>query len=132
MSSLKFVHKCRAALEPDLPHSLCSFMFSALWAIANQQAGAPLGQAAPYLYNLPASAITDIVLHMSKTNLTGVVKDSSGKTTYSAADLVAPLENTTSLESAIWNYPLYEVTAFLITFAKVAFGMDRGEPYQVF
>jgi hypothetical protein len=29
-------------------------MFSALWAIANQEAGAPLGQAAPYLYSLPA------------------------------------------------------------------------------
>jgi hypothetical protein len=36
-------------------------MFSALWAIANQVAGKPLGQAAPYLYTLPAGAIRDIV-----------------------------------------------------------------------
>jgi hypothetical protein len=29
-------------------------MFSALWAIANQEAfGGPLGQAAPYLYSMP-------------------------------------------------------------------------------
>ena len=37
-------------------------MFSALWAIANQEAGAPLGQAAQYVYSLPAGAVTDICL----------------------------------------------------------------------
>jgi hypothetical protein len=36
-------------------------MFSALWAIANQEAGAPLGQVAQYVYSLPAGAVTDIV-----------------------------------------------------------------------
>src|SRR4029077_17695196 len=36
--------------------SLACPMFSALWAIANQEAGAPLGLAAPYLYSLPAGA----------------------------------------------------------------------------
>jgi subtilase family serine protease len=101
--------------------SLACPMFSGLWAIANQAAGAPLGQAAPYLYNLPASAIIDIVPHSSKTNVTGVVKDSSGKTSYSAAELAEPLENTTTFESAIWNVPLYEDTAILITF-----GTDSG------
>jgi hypothetical protein len=35
-------------------------MFSALWGIATQRAGHPLGQAAPYLYNLPNNAIQDI------------------------------------------------------------------------
>jgi subtilase family serine protease len=101
--------------------SLACPMFSALWAIANQAAGVPLGQAAPYLYNLPASAIIDIVPHNSKTNVTGVVKDSSGKTSYSAVELAAPLENTTTFESAIWNYPLLEDTAVLLTF-----GTDSG------
>jgi subtilase family serine protease len=101
--------------------SLACPMFSALWAIANQQAGAPLGQAAASLYTLPTSAITDIVPHSSKTNVTGVVTDSSGKTKYSAAELAAPLENTTSFKSALWNYPLYEDTAYLLTF-----GTDSG------
>src|SRR5215471_4551188 len=36
-------------------------MFSALWAIANQKAQAPLGLAAPYMYSLPPGAVTDIV-----------------------------------------------------------------------
>jgi subtilase family serine protease len=101
--------------------SLACPMFSALWAIANQQAGLALGQAAPYLYYLPASAITDIVPHSSKTNVTGVVKDSSGKTSYSAAYLAAPLENTTSFLSALWNYPLSEDFALILTF-----GTDTG------
>ena len=36
-------------------------MFSAVWAIANQAAGGgPIGQAAPVLYELPFSAITDV------------------------------------------------------------------------
>ena len=33
-------------------------MFSALWAIANQEAGRPLGQAAQYVYSMPSSTIT--------------------------------------------------------------------------
>ena len=42
-------------------------MFSGLWAIANQEAGSALGQAAPYVYSRPAGAITDIVQVSSKT-----------------------------------------------------------------
>ncbi len=101
--------------------SLACPMFAALWAIANQAAGAPLGQAAPYLYTLPAGTITDIVPVGSKTNVTGKVKDSSGTTSYTAAELAAPLENTTSFVSTVWNYPLYQDTAYLITF-----GTDSG------
>ena len=52
-------------------------MFSALWAIANQEAGAPLGQAAPYVYSLPAGAVTDIVPVGSKTNVTASIEDSA-------------------------------------------------------
>jgi subtilase family serine protease len=101
--------------------SLACPMFSALWAIANQEAGAPLGQAAPYLYKLPAKAFTDIVPYSSKNNVTGKVVDSAGTTNYSAAALAAPLEGTSSFVSAIWNYPLYQDTAFLLTF-----GTDSG------
>lgn len=101
--------------------SLACPMFAALWAIADQQAGESLGQAAPYLYSLPKSAITDIVPRKSATNVTGVIKDSSGKTTYSAASLAEPLENTTVFESTLWDYPLEEDTAYLVTF-----GTDSG------
>ena len=101
--------------------SLACPMFSALWAIANQIAGFPLGQAAPYLYGLPASVMTDIVPLSSKTNITGKVTDSDGITNYSAASLVEPLEKTTSFISALWDYPLYEDTAYILTF-----GTDSG------
>jgi subtilase family serine protease len=101
--------------------SLACPMFSALWAIANQEAGEPLGQAAPYLYSMPASTITDIVPVGSSTNVTGKVVDSAGTTMYSAASLVAPLEGTSTYVSAIWDYPTYDATAFLLTF-----GTDSG------
>lgn len=47
---------------------LACTMFSALWAIANQEAGSPLGQAAPYLYSMPKGIITDMVAINSATN----------------------------------------------------------------
>jgi hypothetical protein len=57
-------------------------MFSGLWAIANQEAQfnnkPPLGQAAPYLYSLPSSAIYDIVPVTSKNNVTATIKDATG------------------------------------------------------
>ena len=101
--------------------SLACPMFSALWAIANQAAGQPLGQAAPYLYSLPKNAITDILPLPETVGVTGVVTDSSGKTSYSALDLAAPVENTSHFASALWDYPLYQDTAYLITF-----GTDSG------
>ncbi len=113
--------------EPELTYqvyggtSLACPMFSALWAIANQIAGEPLGQAAPYLYNMPASTITDILPYASKTNVTGKVTTASGTAGYSANSLAQPLEGTSSFVSAIWDYPLTEDTAILLTF-----GTDSG------
>lgn len=101
--------------------SLACPMFSALWAIANQEAGSWLGQAAPYLYAMPAGTITDILPHTSSTNVTGKIKDGSGTTVYSAADLAQPLENTTKFYSALWDVPLYQDTTEVITF-----GTDSG------
>ncbi len=115
--------------EPELTYqvyggtSLACPMFSALWAIANQIAGAPLGQAAPYLYSMPASTITDILPYASKTNVTGKIKTSSGTTSYSANSLVAPLEGTSSYVSVIWNYP---ATALADTALILTFGTDSG------
>jgi subtilase family serine protease len=102
--------------------SLACPMFSALWAIANQEAGAPLGQAAPYLYSMPASTITDMLPVTSTTNVTASYKESPTVTDfYTAADLAQPLENTTKFVSAIWNYPLYQDYTFVLTF-----GTDSG------
>jgi len=102
--------------------SLACPMFSGLWAIANQVAGESLGQAAPYLYSLPAAAILDVQPVTSATNVTAKYKESATVTdTYSAAELAGPLENTTQFVSAIWNYPLAEDTVYILTF-----GTDTG------
>jgi subtilase family serine protease len=85
--------------------SLATPMFSAIWAIANQEAGVPLGQAAPYLYSMPAGTITDVVPVGSKTNPTGIIQDSSGFHHYTAAALAAPLDGTTTFYSGIYNSP---------------------------
>jgi len=104
-------------------------MFSALWAIANQEAGTPLGQAARYVYSMPSSTITDIVPVGSSTNVTGAVTNASGITFYSASDLAQPLEGTTVFYDAFWNVPLNQNTVDLITFGtdthlKTAPGWD--------
>ena len=101
--------------------SLACPMFSALWAIANQAAGVPLGQAAPYLYTMPASTITDILPMSFKSNVGGTVQTSTGTTAYTADQIAAPLEGTTSYVSALWDYPLLPNTAILLTF-----GTDTG------
>jgi subtilase family serine protease len=91
-------------------------MFSALWAIANQEAGKPLGQAAQYVYSMPSSTITDIVPVESSTNVTGTVTDASGTTSYSASDLAAPLDGVTVFYDALWNIPLNLNTVEIVTF----------------
>ncbi len=86
--------------------SLACPMFSAMWAIANQAAGVPLGQAAPLLYGLPAGAITDVTdgSPISRNNVSGTI-DTPGSPiiTESASDLAQPLENTTDFVSAFYN-----------------------------
>jgi subtilase family serine protease len=96
--------------------SLACPMFSALWAIANQEAGVPLGQAAQYVYSMPSSTITDIVPVGSNTNVTGTITDASGVTSYSASDLAQPLDGTTTFYDALWNIPLNQGTVELVTF----------------
>ena len=58
---------------------LATAMFSGLWAIANQEAGTALGQAAPYLYRMPKPTITDIVEHLAAGNVTATVESAAGK-----------------------------------------------------
>jgi subtilase family serine protease len=83
--------------------SLACPIFSAIWAIADQRAGRSLGQAAPILARLPASAINDIVPVESFTNVTGVMFDPNGPTFYSSNDLLRPLYTTTQYFSAFWD-----------------------------
>jgi subtilase family serine protease len=103
--------------------SLACPMFSALWAIANQEAGVALGNAAPYLYSLPAGAITDVLPYASAHHdVHGSIAESSTVTdTYSSGDLAQPLNGTSIFYSALWNIPYDQDTAILVTF-----GTDSG------
>jgi subtilase family serine protease len=100
--------------------SLATPMFSALWAIANQEAlaggGAPLGQAAPYLYSMPAGTIFDIVPLSSTNNVTGTIQDANGTTKYTAAELSGSPK--TKFISALWDYPFLESTTAILTFGE--------------
>jgi subtilase family serine protease len=99
--------------------SLACPMFSALWAIANQEAGAPLGLAAPYLYSLPAGAVTDIVPVSIPHNVTASIQESTTvKVPYSAAQILGG-SVTGKFADAIWDYAPQQDTAVL-----VSFGMD--------
>ena len=99
-------------------------MFSGLWAIANEEAevdgGPALGQAAPYVYSLPATAIHDVVPVSIKNNVTATIVDSTGTTAYTAAEVLggpgpaAPGK----FISAIWDYPLYQDTALVVSFGS--------------
>jgi subtilase family serine protease len=87
--------------------SLACPMFSAYWAIANQAAGGgPIGEAAPILYELPASAITDVNLTPIDTllNVSGLIIDPPNSPNFeSPASLAQPLENTKLFVSALFQ-----------------------------
>jgi subtilase family serine protease len=86
--------------------SLATPMFSGVMAIAAQKNGhAGLGQAASLLYHLAPSAVTDIVPFSSADNVTGTVTVNGTPTDFSAAQLAAPLGNTSSFFSALYNSP---------------------------
>jgi subtilase family serine protease len=91
--------------------SLATPLFSGIMAIAAQNAGHGLGQAAALVYSLPAGAVTDVLAVSSPNNVTGNING----TPFSAAQLAAPLGNTTSFYSAIYNSP-FSTRWFVITF----------------
>ncbi len=93
--------------------SLATPLFSGVMAIAAQAAGHGLGQAAALVYDssLPAGAIIDVVAVSSPGNVTGVINGAP----VSAAALAAPLVNTTSFYSALYNSP-FTTRWFAITF----------------
>ncbi len=84
--------------------SLSCPMFSAVWAIANQAAGVPLGQAAPLLYELPAGAILDVVPVTSPFNVTGTIFNPPNKPMFeSAATLAQPVQKSKQFVSALFQ-----------------------------
>lgn len=106
-------------------------MFSALWAIANQEAETPLGQAAPYLYSMPAGTITDIVPYSSKSDVTAVIQESKTVTnSYDVSDTLRVQEPLFgSFYSVLYDVPLYQDTAVDVSFGqdyflKTAVGWD--------
>jgi subtilase family serine protease len=99
-------------------------MFSGLWAIANQKAGIPLGQAAPYLYSLPTAAYEDIVPYSSANDVVATVQETSASTTKFNAAQTLDLPPFTALfgpfYSALWENPDGEENTTLV----LSFGED--------
>jgi subtilase family serine protease len=81
-------------------------MFSALWAIADQKAGAALGQAAPYLYSLPAAAVMDVVPLSSPNDVVATVQENSSTTTkLSPQQTLRVMPPFGPFYSALWQNP---------------------------
>jgi subtilase family serine protease len=100
--------------------SLACPIFSAIWTLADQEAGKPLGQAAPLIATLPSGAVNDIVPFGSSTNVSGSIEDSNGTTFYSSDTLLAPLDATTTYYSALWFYE--EIPGYVV----LSFGTDSS------
>jgi subtilase family serine protease len=102
--------------------SVATPMFSGLWAIANQEAEfnnkPSLGQAAPYLYSMPAGTIYDILpITTSAHNVTATIQDTTGTTKYNASQVFAgPAEIDYPVLTAIWDYPYEADTLVLYSF----------------
>ncbi len=110
--------------------SLAAPMFAALWAIANQEAGQTLGEAAAYVYAMPASTITDITPYNAKTNVAATIVESPSTVhRYTAADIAAPLANTTRYLSATWDPPLAADTLLTLTFGTDS-GLNTGKGWD--
>ena len=104
--------------------SLASPIFTATWAIADQFNGKPLGDAAPAVSRLKSGEITDVVpppASVSKSNLTGSLKDSHGTTTFTAKTLYTDAEN---LDASSGDLSLYSQTGFLSTIWPNILGPD--------
>jgi subtilase family serine protease len=104
--------------------SVSTPMFSGLWAIANQVAQShnkpPLGQAAPYLYTMPADTIYDIVPITSAHNVTASIQGTNGTTDYDASQVLGGgAKADYSFLTAQWVYP-YEADTLVV----YSFGTD--------
>jgi subtilase family serine protease len=102
--------------------SLASPIFSALWAIAQQKAGHPLGQAAPTLARMQ-TGLTDVVQTHSPLYLRGSITTKKGTTAYSARNLFWPWSRPTrGFVAALFNFHWQSGS---VTTEGWAFGLDR-------
>jgi subtilase family serine protease len=121
--------------------SLATPIFSAIWAIASQYNGAPLGFAGPAVARLHKGQIKDVldVSHLSVDSLSGTIVDQNGSTSYSTNALFAgqvPAIAQTNFLAAITNdHNLHSAFAFTFgadTSLTVTEGWDNvtgfGEP----
>jgi subtilase family serine protease len=105
--------------------SLACPMFSALWAIANQAAGAPLGQAAQYLYSMPAATLTDVVPVAGAHNVTATLEDASGTRHYTPAQILgsqSPPAFVTAMADFLSNQG--QLSPFSAATEVISFGTD--------
>jgi subtilase family serine protease len=119
--------------------SLASPIFTAIWAIADQYNGKPLGAAGPAVAALKPGQITDVLptSSLETSDVSGVIFDSSGSQFYSKTDLFAGLLYTQKdFLSAVW--PVDSEDAIDISFGTdssltVTKGWDNvtgyGEPH---
>jgi len=110
--------------------SLAAPMFSGLWAIANEEAGAPLGDAAPYLYSMPSGTIYDIVPVTSKANVTATIQTSASTTKHYTPGEVLGGSQPGDFVSAIWDYPFYEETPLAVSFGTDCTAVPEGTVTQ--
>ena len=102
--------------------SLASPIFTAFWALAQQKAGGPLGQAAPLIAAHP-SLVKDVLPLASWTSTIGLIVDSNGSTFYNAAALFPDTNaDATTFTSAIWELGS---SSFAFDY-DLAFGLDSS------
>ncbi len=120
--------------------SLASPIFTAFWALAQQKAGGPLGQASPLLASLPPGDIEDVLPLQSPTSPIGAILDAKALTIYQPSDIFSGfLFGSPGFTSAVWNLsspgsPFYYDFGFgLDGSLTVAQGWDNvtgyGTPY---
>jgi subtilase family serine protease len=109
--------------------SLATPIFSAIWAIADQYNGAPLGFAAPAVARLKNGEITDVVdtSDLSVDSLSGTVFDQSGSTFYNTEAIFSgaiPAIAQTNYLAAIT--PAAQISGGIHSAFAVTFGADTS------
>ncbi len=106
--------------------SLASPIFTAFWAIAQQKAGGPLGQAAPLIAALPAGGIQDVLPLTSSTDPVDVITDAQGTKTYGEMQIFSGYTGTnTGFMSAIVNESILPSPIYSY-FLDLSFGLDSS------
>ncbi len=107
--------------------SLACPIFSGFWALANQKAGHPLGQAAPLIAALPYGGVQDVLpsTDSSPHNVMGAIVAKSGSTAYTASEIFGSLlEGNKEFTSAIWPTPITTAgPGYVVDFG---FGLDSS------